>query len=75
MVIHEHKSRDRPNKKKSVFQVTGLKNLGRVGTHTFFSGKNKILCILKDILPFKMHKFIFFPEKPEKNVGFTSKFR
>ena len=55
----------RPNKKTSVFQVTGLKILGRVGTHffkLFFSGKNIILCILKG-------------ETPEKNLGFTSKFR
>ena len=27
----------RPNKKISVLQVTGLKILGRVGTHIFFS--------------------------------------
>ena len=29
----------RPNKKISVFRVTDLKILGRVGTHNFFSGK------------------------------------
>ena len=61
----------RPNKKKSVFLVTGLKILGRVGTHIFliifFSVKNVILCILKGISPFKMHKIIFFSRKPEKN--------
>ena len=58
-----------PNKKIGVLRVTGLKTLGRVGRHTcccffncFFSGKQIILCILKDILPFKMHKIIFFPE-------------
>ena len=34
-----------------------------------------ILCILKGISPFKMHKIIFFPEKPGKKLGFTSKFR
>ena len=28
---------DRPNKKISVFQVRGLKILGRVGTHVFFN--------------------------------------
>ena len=55
----------RPNKKISVFLVTGLKILGCVGTH-FFSGKNIILCILKGISPFKMHKFIFFPENLKK---------
>ena len=36
----------RPNKKKSMFSVTGLEILGRVGTHIFlnyfFSGKNII---------------------------------
>ena len=42
----------RPNKKISVFRVTGLKNLGTVGTHIFF--------------PFKMHKIIFFPENLKK---------
>ena len=32
----------RPNKEISVFWVTGLKNLSRVGTHflNFFSGQN-----------------------------------
>ena len=29
----------RPNKEISVFRVTGMKRLGRVGTHIFFSGK------------------------------------
>ena len=62
----------RTNKKKiSVFRVTGLKILGRVGTHIFFhcfffSGKNIILCILKGISPFKMHKIIYFPENLKK---------
>ena len=42
----------RPNKKISVFRVTGLKILGRVGTHIFliiiFSWKKIIiLCILE----------------------------
>ena len=69
-----HKLVIRPNKKISVFQVTGLKILGRVGTHIFFSGKI-ILCILKGILPFKMHKIIYVPENLEKILGFTSKFR
>ena len=36
----------RPNKEISVFRVTGLKILGRVGTH-FFLEKYMILCILK----------------------------
>ena len=51
-------------KKISVFRVTGLKIFGRIGTHIFFnyffSGKYMILCILKDILPFKRYKIIFF---------------
>ena len=50
--------------KKSVFRVMGQKILGRVGTqfifNYFFSGKNKILCILKGKMPFKMHKMLSF---------------
>ena len=63
--------------KISVFRLMGLKILGRIGTHNiFFSGKKYIiLCIFKGILPFKMNKIIYFPEKPEKILGFTSKFR
>ena len=34
-----------------------------------------ILCILKGILPFKMHKIISFPENLKKILGFTSKYR
>ena len=45
-----------------------------VGTHIFFSGKNITLCVLKGILPFKMHEIIFFPEDQKKNLGFTSKY-
>ena len=58
----------------------GLKILGicTKGGHTFFSGKkNIILCILKGISPFKMHKIIdishfkmhkiiVFPQKTSK---------
>ena len=65
----------------SVFQVTGLKILGRVGTHIFFlmfffSGKKPIiLSILEGILPFKMHKIIFFfPENLKKILGFANSF-
>ena len=65
----------RLNKKISVFRVSGLKILGRINTYIFFSGKNVILCILKGILPFKMHKIIVFPENLKKKLGFTSKFR
>ena len=42
---------------KCVFQVTGLKILNRVSTHILY-----FLCILKGILPFKMHKIYFFPK-------------
>ena len=53
----------RPNKKISMFQVTGLKSLGSVGTHFFFKH-----------LPLKMHEVIYFSRKPEKKIlGFTSK--
>ena len=50
-----------------MFWVIGLKILGRVCTKiyfliSFFLEKNSILCILKGILPFKMHTIIFFPE-------------
>ena len=58
------------NEKISVFRVRGLKILVRVGTH-FFPEKNIILCFLKGILPFKMHK-IEFSRKPEKMQGLTS---
>ena len=52
----------RPNKKKiSLFQVTGLKILGRVGTHIFFWKKNN-LCILKGEMPFKIHKIVLVLE-------------
>ena len=50
------------------------KTLGRVGKH-LFSGKYIILCILKGISSFKMHKIIYFSRKPEKILGFSSKFK
>ena len=55
----------RPYKKISVFRETHLKILGRVGIHIifiiiFFLKKKKKICILKGILPFKMHKLYFF---------------
>ena len=48
--------------------VLGLKILGRVGKHIFFDylfseKKDIILCILKGVSPFKMHKIIFSPKK------------
>ena len=55
-----------------MFRVTGQKNVGRVGTLILFSGKkNIILCILKGISPFKMHKIIFFSENLNKILGFA----
>ena len=35
-------------------------------TYFFFLEKNIILCILKGILPFKMHAIIYFPENLKK---------
>ena len=49
-----------------MFQITAAKILGRVGAH-IFSGKKLIVCILKGISPFKMHKIIFFPENLKKS--------
>ena len=59
-----------------------LKILGRVGTHIFFKKKK----FWKNInfmhferhfgkMPFKMHKIYIFSRKPEKILGFTSKFK
>ena len=53
------------------FRVTGLKILGKVGSFFFLI---LILCILKGICPFKMHKIIFFQEILKKILDFTSKF-
>ena len=60
-----HGDQVRPTKKISVFRGNGRKILGRVGTHIFlnfflFWKKDIILCILKEISPFKIHKIIFF---------------
>ena len=62
----------RPNKNNKCVSGHGSENF-RVGTKFFFnyfflSGKNTILCILKGILPFKMHKIIFFPENLTKKI-------
>ena len=48
-----------------MFRVTGLKSLGKVGTHILFNYK----------MPFKMHEIIFFPENVKKILGVTSQFR
>ena len=55
----------RPNKNKCVSgnRSENFKVTGKVGTHNYliyFFGKNKILCILKGILPFKINKIIYF---------------
>ena len=49
----------RPNK-ISVFPVLGLKILGWVGTHIFFTRKKYNFMHFE--VPFKMHKIIFFPK-------------
>ena len=63
----------RPNKKISVFLVTGLKILGRVGTHFFleffFYSFWKAKCLSKCI------KLYFFPENLKKILGLTLIFR
>ena len=51
-----HKVQIRPNKKNCVFLATGLKILGRVGTHNFFN--------YFFFLPFKKHEIIYFPRNP-----------
>ena len=52
----------RPNKKIPVFRVTPpyLNSLVKPRIFFRFSGKNRILGILKGKMPFKMHKIIFF---------------
>ena len=60
----------------SVFRVTVLKILGRVGTPffcSFFPEKNIILCILKGISPLKMQKIIYFFQKTWKKSRFHQK--
>ena len=58
-----------PNKKISVFPVTGLKILGRVGTHILFLFFFKYNFMhLEGISPFKMDKIICFSRKHEKKI-------
>ena len=66
----------RPNKKNICVSGNWSENF-RLGRHTYFfkiiflfRKKNKILCILKGMSPFKMHKIIFFLRKPEINCMF-----
>ena len=56
----------RPNKIKSVFWVTGLKSLSRVGINVFFGKKH-------NCMHFERHSAFF--RKPGNILGFTSKFR
>ena len=70
----------RPNTKINVFRVTGLKILGRVGIHIFFS--NYLLSWKKyNFIHFERHfafqnaKIIYFPENLKKIIGLASKFR
>ena len=54
----------RPNKKDKCVLVNGSEIFRYMFFCYFFSlEKNIILCILKGILPFKMHKIIFFFQK------------
>ena len=61
----------RQNKKNKYVLGIGSENF-RKGRHTFFNlffffeKNNKILCILKGLSPFKMHKIIFFAENLKK---------
>ena len=61
----------RPNKKINVFQVKGLKIVGRVGTQYFFFWK-KYFIYFESLS--KCMKF-FFSENLKKLAWFTSKFR
>ena len=65
----------RPNKEISVFRVTGLKILGRVGTHIFFSRKKYNFMHFERRNLLSKYIKLFFPRKPEKLQCFTTKFR
>ena len=58
----------RRNKKISVFLVKGLKILGRVGTHRFFSGIKSNFMHFERQNAFQMHKIIFFTENLKKSL-------
>ena len=57
----------RQNKTISVFWVTGLEILGRVGIYVFFIFFLNLFMHFEGEMPFKMHKIIFFSRKHEKN--------
>ena len=69
----------RPNEKISVFQVMGLKILGRVGTPFFnlfsFFRKKYIILLNKAKCLSKCIKLYFFLENLKQILGFTNKFR
>ena len=56
----------RPNKKISVFRITGLKILGRVGTHILFnylfSGKSNFMHFERHFAVQNALNYIFVPE-------------
>ena len=64
----------RPNKKISVFRVTGLNILGREGTHIFlnyfFSGKKYIFMHWEWHFTFQNAYHCIFSRKPEKCFRF-----
>ena len=60
----------RPNKNVSVFRVTGLKMLGRVGSHIFFyffsEKKNNFMHFERRVTFQNASNFIFFSENLKK---------
>ena len=58
------------NKKIPVFRVTRpyLNLLVKPRIFFRFSGKNRILCILKGKMPFKMLKIVFYSRKKDKKM-------
>ena len=66
----------RPNKKNMcVFSITGLKILGSTFFFLYFFFMKKKGMHFERHFTFQNAKKKKFPRKPEKNLGFTSKFR
>ena len=61
--------------KKSVFQVTSLKILGRIGSDTYFFNNFFLQKKIYNFMHFKMQKIIYFPENLKKILGFTTRVR
>ena len=57
----------RPNKKISVFRVTGLKILAHIFFFIFFSGKKYNFVHFERHFAFQNAKYYIFSIKPEKN--------